>query len=87
MYAYCYVFLLLCYVLYILYHSVALCIVLCYIVINLFFNNQPDALIIQIYSVIKLCLEAVIKNLHEIYQCRMYSRELLMMGREDARNM
>jgi len=27
------------------------------------------------------------KTLHETYQCRMYSRELLMMGREDARNM
>ena len=27
------------------------------------------------------------KNLHETYQCRMHSRELLMMGREDARNM
>jgi hypothetical protein len=34
-----------------------------------------------------LCLEAVIKHLHESYQCRMYSRKLLMMGREDARNM
>ena len=34
-----------------------------------------------------LYLEAVIKNLHETYQCRMYSRKLLMMGREDARNM
>jgi len=33
-----------------------------------------------------LCLETVIKNLHETYQCRMYSRKLLMMGREDARN-
>jgi len=28
----------------------------------------------------------VIKNLHETYQCRMHSRKLLMMGREDARN-
>jgi len=27
------------------------------------------------------------KNLHEIYQCQMYSRKLLMMGKEDARNM
>jgi len=27
------------------------------------------------------------QNLHETYQCRMYSREILMMGREDARNM
>ena len=26
-------------------------------------------------------------NLHETYQCRMYSRKLLMMGREVARNM
>jgi len=33
------------------------------------------------------CLEAVINNLHETYQCRMTSRKLLMMGREDARNM
>jgi hypothetical protein len=30
-------------------------------------------------------LEAVIKNLHETYQCRIASRKLLMMGREDAR--
>jgi hypothetical protein len=35
----------------------------------------------------QLCVEAVVKNLHESYQCRMYSRKLLMMGREDARNM
>jgi len=27
------------------------------------------------------------KNLHETYQCRMYSKELLMMGRENVRNM
>ena len=27
------------------------------------------------------------QNLHETYQCRMYSRKLLMMGREDTRNM
>jgi hypothetical protein len=27
------------------------------------------------------------QNLHETYQCRMYSRKLLMMNREDARNM
>ena len=33
------------------------------------------------------CLEAVIKNLHETYQCRMYSRKLLMTDREAARNM
>ena len=34
-----------------------------------------------------LCLEAVIRNLHETYQCRIYSRKLLIMGREDAGNM
>jgi hypothetical protein len=27
------------------------------------------------------------QKLHETYQCRMYSRILLMMGREDVRNM
>ena len=27
------------------------------------------------------------QKVHETYQCRMYSRKLLMMGREDARNM
>jgi hypothetical protein len=27
------------------------------------------------------------QNLHEAYQCRMYSGKLLMMGKEDARNM
>jgi len=75
------------------------------------FNNQPDALIIHIYSVIKLYMfrtsslpiitsfllyirqfhpDSAWKqssNLQETYQCRMYSRKLLMMGREDARNM
>jgi hypothetical protein len=56
-------------------------------------NNQPDALIIQIYCVIKRSSIPTLpgsghqKNLHETYQCRMYSRKLLMMGREDARNM
>jgi hypothetical protein len=30
------------------------------------------------------CLEAVIINLHETYQCRMYSGKLLMMGKEDV---
>jgi hypothetical protein len=34
-----------------------------------------------------LCLEAIIKNLDETCQCRMYSKKLLMMGIEDARNM
>jgi len=34
-----------------------------------------------------LCLEAVITKLHETHQCRKYSGKLLMMGKEDARNM
>jgi hypothetical protein len=68
------------------------------------FNNQPDALIIQMYSVIKLyrfratslpiirgsiltLLGSGHRNLHETYQCRMYSRKLLMMGKEVVRNM
>jgi hypothetical protein len=34
-----------------------------------------------------LYLEAVIRIVHKNYQCQMYSRKLLMMGREDARNM
>ena len=95
-------------------------------------NNQPDALIIQIYSVIKILHVSGIfsthhqeffyctfgtgnshagfgdsfqadsgwncssiltllgsghQNLHETYQCRMNSKKLLMMGREDTRNM
>ena len=33
------------------------------------------------------CLEAVVRNLYETYQCRMYSIKLLTMGREGARNM
>jgi len=38
-------------------------------------------------TVSKQSLETVIKKLHDTYQCRLYSRKLLMMGREDARNM
>jgi hypothetical protein len=96
----------------------------CCIVIDFFSNNQPDALIIQIYSVIKLYMfrasslpiigsfllyirhwwvscrflmtaskqnqDGTAEQFHpdsETFQCRMYSRKLLMMGREDARNM
>ena len=54
------------------------------------FNNQPDASIIQRESGWN-CLyfhpDSAWKrssNLHETYQCRMYSRKLLTMGREDA---
>ena len=32
-------------------------------------------------------LQAVIRNLHETCRCRMYGRNLLMVGREDTRNM
>jgi hypothetical protein len=38
-------------------------------------------------SSIQALLETVIKNLHETYRCRIYSTELLMMGKEVARNM
>jgi len=79
---------------------------------DFFLINQPDAQIIQIYSVTKLYIfrasslpiirsSAVLhfcssiltllgnghQNLRETYQCRMYSRELLMTSRQDARNM
>ena len=37
-------------------------------------------------SRVRLELPDSILTLHEAYQCRMYSRKLLMMGREDARN-
>jgi hypothetical protein len=32
-------------------------------------------------------LGSVHQNLHETHQCQIYCRKLLMMGREDARNM
>jgi len=38
-------------------------------------------------SSILTLLENSHHNLHETYQSRMYSGKLLMMGREDARNM
>jgi len=98
------------------------------IIIDFFLNNEPDALIIQIYSVIKLyvfrtsslpiigsfhctfgtgkfhagfddresgwncssiltLLGSGNQNLHETYQCRMYSGKLMMMDKEDVRNM
>ena len=39
------------------------------------------------YSSILTLLGSGHQDLHETYQCRTYSIELLMMGREDARNM
>ena len=97
----------------------------CCIVMEFLLNNQPDAIIIQIYCYKTTCFEHLLcpssgvfycifgtgkfhaglmiateqsqdgtncawkrsSNLHETYQCRMYGRKLLMMGREDARNM
>ena len=60
------------------------------IVIDFLLNNQPDALIIHIYSVKELYMfraSSLPIKWYETYQCRMYSRKLLMMDREDARNM
>jgi hypothetical protein len=90
-------------------------------VIHFFLNNQLDALIIQIYSVIKLSMfRAILCPSSEVFYCtfgtgkfhagffddifqqsqdgtalqfhpdsacRRYSRKLLLMGKEDARNM
>jgi hypothetical protein len=39
-----------------------------------------------VYSAL-LSFMQVFDDLHETYQCRTYSRELLMMGREDARKL
>jgi len=47
------------------------------------FQQSPDGTAVPS----GLCFETVIRNLHETYQCRMYSRELLTMGREDSQNM
>jgi hypothetical protein len=44
---------------------------------------HPDYL--ELRSVVTL-LGSGHQNLHETYQCRMYSRELMMMGKEDAQN-
>jgi len=38
------------------------------------------------HSILTL-LEGGHQNLHEIYRCRLYSREHLMMGKKVARNM
>jgi len=63
---------------------------------DFFLNNQPDALIIQIYSVLKLYMFRasflpIIRSfplyIQHWHQCQMYSGKLLMMGKEDARNM
>ena len=44
-------------------------------------KQSQDGTSLEIHGVPScLCLETVIKNLHETYECRMYSKELLMMG-------
>jgi len=66
----------------------------------LLFNNQPDALITQIYSVrklymfrasslpiIRIFLLYLVSFMQVFDNRRMYSRKLLTMGREDVRNM
>ena len=59
--------------------------------IDFFLNNQPDALIVLIYSLIKFYMfrasSLPIIRSSLLYHCRIYSRELLMVGREDARDM
>ena len=48
---------------------------------------KPKSVVsVIIMSSILTLLESGHQNLHETYQCQMYSRKLLMMGREDARN-
>jgi hypothetical protein len=50
-----------------------------------FFLIKPtDALISQIYFIKKLYM---FRQFDDIYQCRMYSGKLLVMGRGTARNM
>ena len=58
------------------------------------FSTLPSALVsfMQVFddcfhTESEIYLERVIKNLHETYQRRMYSRELMMIGKEVARNM
>jgi hypothetical protein len=56
--------------------------------IDFFLNNQPDAVRMELQcSSILTLLGGGYQNLHETYQCRMYSGKLLMTGKEDARNM
>jgi hypothetical protein len=52
-----------------------------------FLNNQAESGWNCHGSSILTLLGSGHQKLHETYQCRMYSRKLLMMGREDARNM
>jgi hypothetical protein len=58
---------------------------------DFFLNNKPVALIIQIYPVIKLYLPIIeFSTVHSALVSFMQvydDRELLMMGREVARNM
>ena len=68
-------------------------------VIDLFLNNQQDALIIQIYCYKIVHVSGILSAHHQEFSAvhstlvnfvqvlMMYSRKLLMMGTEDARNM
>jgi len=49
------------------------------------FKNTEFKILKIILGVVAVLLPQ--ENLHENYQCRMYSGKLLMMGIEDARNM
>jgi hypothetical protein len=65
----------------------------CCIVLDFFLNNQQDALIIQIYSVIKLYIFSghLLCPSSGVFYCTFGTgkfhagRKLLTMGREDAR--
>jgi len=46
-----------------------------------------DKLFVLSSTTVLVVLESCYQNLHDIYQRRMYSEKLLMMGRGTARNM
>jgi hypothetical protein len=56
-------------------------------VASFFLIKPADAIIPQIYFVKNIRHWYMSSNLHDIYQCRIYSGKLLMMGRGTARNM
>jgi len=49
-------------------------------------KQSQDGTALQSSSILTL-LGSDHQNLHETYQCRMYSKKFLMMGGKDARNM
>jgi len=50
------------------------------------YRFQADGIRTELSSILIL-VGSGHQNLHETYQCRKYSTKLLMMGREDIRNM